>query len=132
MSEPGATDLIELVRRSLTARAIEFPAVFTPDVRLDLSVRVFNPAVYDGYEGLRRYRSEVREVWDSYVSEPEEFHVGEGVVVVFTREVGRGGASGIEVDRHTALLCRIRDGRVSELRLYHDRDRALQDAGLAR
>lgn len=132
MQEPGRTDAVELVRRSLTARRSEFPDLFTPDVRLDLSARIFNPAVYEGYEGLGRYRSEVREVWDSYRSEPEEFHVGEDVVVVFTREVGRGGTSGVEVERHTGLLFRIREGRVCEIRLYHDRERALADAGLAR
>ncbi len=124
-------DPVELVRRSLVARPDEFPALFTADVRLDLSVRVFNPAVFEGYEGLQRYRSEALEVWDSYVIEPEEFHVGQGVVVVFTREVGRGGGSGVEVDRHTALLFAIREGRVCGIRLYHEREQALRDAGLA-
>ncbi len=124
-------DSVELVRRALVAGSDEFPALFTPDMRLDLSVRVFNPAVFEGYEGLRRYRSEVGEVWDSYVIEPEEFHVGDDVVVMFSREVGRGGASGVEVDRHTALLFAIREGRVCEIRLYHEREQALRDAGLA-
>ncbi len=130
MPESGTPDPVELVRRALLARAGEFPAVFTPDLQLDLSVRVFNPALYDGYEGLLRYRAEVREVWDPYVSEPEEFHVGRNVVVVFTREVGRAGSSGVEVDRHTALLFGIREGRVCEIRLYHEREQVLRDAGL--
>jgi hypothetical protein len=40
--------------------------------RLDMSDRVFNPAVYEGHEGIRRFHSEVRDVWQSYVWEPEE------------------------------------------------------------
>ena len=29
--------------------------LFAPDVHLDMSRRVFNPATYDGYAGLRRF-----------------------------------------------------------------------------
>jgi ketosteroid isomerase-like protein len=119
---------IEVVRRALKARRSDFDSVLEPTVRLDLSERVFNPAVYEGYEGIMRWRAEVGEVWESYVSDPEEFiDCGESVVV-FTRERGRGRGSGVELDRSTALLCRLRAGRVSEIRLYHERERALQDA----
>jgi|ERR1017187_2001048 ketosteroid isomerase-like protein len=123
---------VEVVRRALKARRSEFEELIDPAVRLDLSERVFNPAVYEGYEGLLLWRAEVAEVWESYRSEPERFFDGDEVVVVFTRERGHAKGSGIEVDqRPTALLCRLRAGRVSEFRLYHDRERALQDAGLA-
>jgi ketosteroid isomerase-like protein len=123
---------VDLVRRALMARRSEFVELLDPAVRLDLSERVFNPAVYVGYEGIMRWRADVGDVWESYRSEPEEFFGGDAVVVVFTRERGRAKGSGIEVDQHpTALLCRLRAGRVSEIRLYHDRERALADAGLA-
>src|SRR5438309_1680252 len=122
---------VEVVRRALIARRSEFADLLDPAVRLDLSERVFNPAVYEGYEGVMRWRADVGEVWESYRSEPEEFFDGDDVVVVFTRERGRAKGSGIEVDQHpTALLCRLRGGRVSEIRLYHDRERALRDARL--
>src|SRR4051794_27465096 len=123
---------VEVVHRALTARRGEFADLLDPAVRLDLSERVFNPAVYEGYEGVMRWRAGVGDVWDSYRSEPEEIFDGDAVVVVFTRERGRAKGSGIEVDQHpTALLFRLRAGRVSEIRLYHDRERALRDAGLA-
>jgi ketosteroid isomerase-like protein len=64
------------------------------------------------------------------MSEPEEFIEGDEAVVVFTHERGRGRGSGVEVDRATALLCRVHAGRVTEIRLYHNRDRALRDAGV--
>ena len=134
---PGAIPLskedVEIVRRALMARRSEFVELLDPAVHLDLSERVFNPAVYDGYDGVMRWRADVADVWESYHSEPEEFFDGDEVVVVFTRERGRAKGSGIEVDQHpTALLCSLRAGRVSEIRLYHDRQRALLDAGLAR
>jgi ketosteroid isomerase-like protein len=123
---------VDVVRRALTAQRREFVDVLDPAVRLDLSERVFNPAVYDGYEGVMRWRADVSDIWDFYRGEPEELFDGDEVVVVFTRERGRAKGSGIEVDQHpTALLCRLRAGRVSEIRLYHDRERALRDAGLA-
>ena len=97
----------------------------------NVRVRVFNPAVYEGYDGIMQWRAEVGETWDSYRSEAEEFFEGPEVVVVFTQEHGRGKGSGIEVQqRPTALLCRLRTDRVSEIRLYHDRERALRDAGI--
>jgi ketosteroid isomerase-like protein len=123
---------LELVRRALMARRSEFDELLDPDVRLDLSERVFNPDVYEGYDGIMRWRAEVADVWEYYRSEPEEFFEGDGVVVVFTHERARGKGSGVEVDRLTALLCRLRDGRVSEVRLYDERAQALRDAGLGR
>jgi hypothetical protein len=122
---------VEIVRRALKARRSEFEDLLDPAVRLDLSERVFNPAVYEGYDGIMQWRAEVGETWDSYRSEPEQFFEGSGVVVVFTQEHGRGKGSGIEVRQApTALLCRLRGDRVSEVRLYHDRRQALRDAGI--
>ncbi len=119
---------VEIVRRAVNARRSEFTELLDPAVRLDLSERVFNPAVYEGYEGILQWKAEVRDVWESYVSEPEEFFDCGQVVVVFTRERGRGRGSGVEVDRLTALLYRLREGRVTDIRLYHDRDLALRAA----
>ena len=123
---------VEIVRRALKARRSEFDELLDPSVRLDLSERVFNPAVYEGYEGIMRWRADIGDVWESYRSEPEQFFDGDEAVVVFTQERGLAKGSGIEVDQHpTALLFRLRAGRVSEIHLYHDRERALRDAGLA-
>jgi ketosteroid isomerase-like protein len=119
---------VEIVRRALKAKRSEFADLLDPAVRLDLSERVFNPAVYEGYDGIMRWRTEVGEVWESYVSEPEELIDCGQTVVVFTRERARGRGSGVEIDRSTALLYRIRAGRVTEIRLYHERDRAVQEA----
>jgi ketosteroid isomerase-like protein len=103
---------------------------FEPTARLDLSANIFNPAVYEGYEGIARQRREVNDVWESFEVEVERLFEGEDAVVAFTHEHGRGEASGVEVDRHSAFLFRLRDGKVSEVRSYLDRDRALADLGL--
>ena len=59
--------------RSRTARATISPTrssaeVFAPDVVLDMSARVFNPQVYEGYDGLRQFRADAREVWETLSS----------------------------------------------------------------
>jgi ketosteroid isomerase-like protein len=122
---------VEIVRRALSARRSEFAELLDPSVRLDLSERVFNPAVYEGYEGIMQWRADVGEVWEAYWSEPEEYYDGDEVVVAFIRERGRGKGSGIEIDRRTAFLCTLRAGKLTEIRLYLDRDRALRAAGLS-
>ena len=121
---------MEIVRRVMSARRSEFEELLDPDVRLDLSERVFNPGVFDGYDGIMRWRAEIGEVWESYRSEPEEFLDDGDVVVVFTHEYGRGKGSGLEVEQRLALLCRLSGDRVSEIRLYRDREQALSDSGL--
>jgi ketosteroid isomerase-like protein len=55
-------------------------------------------------------------------------------VLVLTHVIGRGKASGLDVgDMRTrgATVFRIVDGKVIELLIYADRDRALADLGLA-
>jgi ketosteroid isomerase-like protein len=122
---------VEIVRRILTTRPGEIlAALLDPAVRLDLSERVFNPAVYEGYEGIVRWFAEVDDVWETYRMQPEEFVDRDDVVVVLARERGRGTGSGVEVERDLTLLCRLCAGRVSEIRLYRDREQALHAAGL--
>src|SRR5204862_8336888 len=118
---------VEIVRRALGARRSEFEQLLDPAVRLDLSERVFNPAVYEGYEGVMRWRADVGDIWESYRSEPEEFFDGDEGGVVFTRERGRAKGSGIEGDQEpTALLWRRRSGRGNEVSFYHNHGRGLR------
>ena len=66
---------VELVRRALEytntpahdAPDEELATVFAPDVVLDMSTRVFNPKVYEGYDGLREFRADLLE--DTYEDE---------------------------------------------------------------
>jgi len=99
---------------------------FQPSARLDLSELTFNAAVYEGYDEIARQRREVNDVWETFEVEVEQLVEGEHAVVAFTHERGRG-VSGVDVDRRSAFLFRLADGKVSEVRLYLDRDRALAD-----
>jgi ketosteroid isomerase-like protein len=96
--------------------------------RLDMSDRVFNPAVYEGHDGIRRFYSEVRDVWESYVWEPEELIEAGPDVVALIRSTGRGRGSGVEVDRKTAMVWSVREGQAIALRFFRDRGEALKGA----
>jgi ketosteroid isomerase-like protein len=121
---------VEIVRRAheaLNGGDIDaLVALCDVDFRLDMSDRVFNPAVYEGHDGIRRFYSEVRDVWASYVWEPEELtEVGDNVLALL-RSGGRGRGSGVEVDRRTAMVWTVRAGRATALRFFRDRNAALE------
>ena len=72
--------------------------------------------------------------WEEFHSEPEEYHEIDGErVLVLARFSARGKTSGLEAARthlKTASLFHVRDGKVTRLVAYWNRDRALADLGL--
>ena len=125
---------VEIVRRVYdatlhgeTERVIE---LLDPRIRLDMSERVFNPAVYEGHEGSRRFFAEIDEVWDDFRAEPLEFiDAGENVVVAHMVR-GRGKESGVEVELPSTSVYTVHDGLVTAIHMYRDHGRALEAAGL--
>jgi ketosteroid isomerase-like protein len=101
-----------------------------PAFRLDMSDRVFNPAVYEGHDGIRRFYSDVWDVWESVTWEPEKFLQSSDRVIALLRESVKGRGSGVEVERRTAMLWTIRGDRLTSLRFFRDRTDALEAAGL--
>jgi ketosteroid isomerase-like protein len=100
------------------------------EFRLDMSDRVFNPAVYTGHDGIRRFYAEVRDVWASYIWEPEELMEAGDNVVALLRSIGRGQGSGVEVERRAAMVWTVREGRATALRFFRDRNQALKTVGI--
>jgi ketosteroid isomerase-like protein len=71
-------------------------------------------------------------LWEHLRFDAEEYReLGGGSVLVLSRMKGSGKGSGAEVDQRRASLFQIRDGKVTRLALYWNRDRALTDLGLA-
>jgi len=123
-----STDLVRRAHEALNSGDMDaLIALCDSGFRLDMSDRVFNPAVYKGHEGIRRFHSEVRDVWESYVWEPEELiDVGSDVVALL-RSSGRGRGSGVEVQRETAMVWSAREGRAIAMRFFRNRDDALKN-----
>ncbi len=104
--------------------------LLSPAMTLDMSRRTFNPDVYEGYEGLRRFRRERDEVWEEFVVTPERMiDAGEKVVVIESLG-GSGRGSGVETRSRSASVWTVRDGRVIAMATYYDPREALKAAGL--
>jgi ketosteroid isomerase-like protein len=86
--------------------------------------------VFRGREGLKRWVDSTREIWDEWRFEPERFLDAGDRVAVLVRVVARGGSSGVSLDRETAHLWTLRDGRVTRCEVYLDRSEALEAARL--
>jgi ketosteroid isomerase-like protein len=73
--------------------------------------------------------------WEHFSMTAEEFRELDGErVLVLHRYSGRGKTSGVnldEVQAEAAILLHVRDGRVTRLVGYNDREHALSDVGLS-
>jgi ketosteroid isomerase-like protein len=102
-----------------------------PAFHLDMSGRIFNPEIYEGHDGLRRFYADVRDIWEQYRWTPEQLLDAQPHVVALVHAQGRGRGSGLEIDRRIALVWTFARGRAIAVRLYVDPAKALQAVGLA-
>ena len=106
----------------------ELAELFVPDVVLDMTARVFNPLVYEGYEGLHQYRVDLREVWQEVAFHPQELIEEGDRVLAITRMTGSGRGSGVPIDEGGAALYRLDGGRIDHVRfLGASRDEAVAE-----
>jgi ketosteroid isomerase-like protein len=92
------------------------------------------PGTWRGLAGLAegtRYRLNA---WEEFRVEADEYRELDGErVLVLGHASGRGKTSGLELGQmqtDSAILFHLRDGRVSRLVTYLDRERGLADLGL--
>jgi ketosteroid isomerase-like protein len=72
------------------------------------------------------------EQWDDYRIDSVEVLADPGdLVVVSTRQSGRGRQSGLEVTMEFTFLFTVRGGKLTEWRLFTDEAQALEAAGLS-
>jgi ketosteroid isomerase-like protein len=125
------TDIVRRAHDALNRGDAEaLAALCAPDFRLDMSDRIFNPAVYMGHEGIRRFVADVQEVWETFTWEPTDLKEAGGVVLALVHSVGRGRGSGLQIDRHSAMLWKIPEDVLLALTFYRDPSTARKAAGL--
>jgi ketosteroid isomerase-like protein len=84
-----------------------------------------------GHDGVRAYAGSITAAWQEFSVRAERFLELGDRVLVLTRELGRGRASGIEVQsRPTAHLWTLRDGCVVRFEVFWEREEGLRAAGL--
>ncbi len=78
---------------------------------------------YRGHEGLEAYLRDAGELWDELELTPAEFHdLRPGEVLVFGRVRARRGS--MILDSASAWLWRLREGKVTSLKVFDDADEA--------
>jgi ketosteroid isomerase-like protein len=87
--------------------------------------------VFRGREGAMQLFTMLRGVWGEFRFEPKRFLDAGDRVLVFIRLVAKGGASGVPIELKTAHVWTVRDGRLTSVRFYRDRSKALEAAGLS-
>jgi len=126
---------VEIVRRAsrfwIERDFSQMTELLDPEVVIDLSRNVFNPDVYRGYDGVKRYVQAVDEMWDKFEARIEEVIDAGDTVVTSTRISGVGRGSGVQADMQLFQVVTLRDGRVLQVTGgYRDRAEALEAAGL--
>jgi ketosteroid isomerase-like protein len=93
------------------------------------------PGAWIGVTDMAAAWREFIGAWEGFRSQVDEFHeLDDERVLVLTQIGGRGKTSGVEFEQlrtQSASLLHLRDGKVTRLVNYLDRERALADLGLA-
>ena len=105
---------------------------FDPNVVWDTSnFHDWPESTYHGVEGVERFLSEWREVWDGLEVDVEDIRAApDGRVVSLVRQRGKGRGSGLAMEMESAQVATLRDGKVTRIDNYEDRAEALAAAGL--
>ena len=107
----------------------EFAEITPPDAEFDFTDAYPEGPVVRGLEGVRRIVANWP--WGALTFEPERFiDVDAERVLVFIRATATGVGSGVPVQRRTAHECTFRAGRLVRFKVYSDRRKALEVAGL--
>jgi ketosteroid isomerase-like protein len=87
---------------------------------------------FEGRHEVIGYMVEFESQWESYRVEPEAVEALDGgVVLVSGRQIGVGTASGLEISEPVFIVNQVRDGKVIGTHWHVDREKALENAGLA-
>jgi ketosteroid isomerase-like protein len=86
--------------------------------------------VFRGRPGLRRWIDVTKEIWDDWQLRAERYLLAGDQVVVLVRVIAQGNLSGVRLDRKTAHIWDVADGRVTRCEVFLDRAEGLRKAGL--
>jgi ketosteroid isomerase-like protein len=99
------------------------------DERFELHMPATYPEgaqVFRGHEGLKRWVAKTREVWDEWRFEVERYLDAGDRVIALVHVVAEGGLSGVHLERDTAHIWSLADGKVIRCEVYLDRAEALR------
>jgi ketosteroid isomerase-like protein len=125
---------VEIVLRGVAALNQGDPEAFNALCDAEFEMRlvgaVGEPVSYVGADGVFEFFHDMSESWSDWGFEVDGARDLDEQVLITGRQTGRGRVSGVEVDSPRACLLSVRDGAVTELRLFAEPAEALKAAGL--
>ena len=108
-------------------------ACFDADTVYDLKhFREWPDHTYRGIDGVRHFLTEWLSLWtDSEAGVDQILAAPDDRVVVLTRQRGKGRESGLPMSMEWAQLISVRNGKITRVDAYDDRQEALEAAGLS-
>jgi ketosteroid isomerase-like protein len=89
------------------------------------------PGTWTGVAGMAKAIHDIFSALENFRVKATEFReLDDGQVLALVRFRASGKTSAVDVDQESAELFHVRDGRVTRLVAYWERDRALADLGL--
>jgi ketosteroid isomerase-like protein len=92
------------------------------------------PGRWRGRAGVAEALRAILNAWEDFRADADEFReLDDERVLVLTRRSGRGKTSGLELDKlqtRGATLFHLRDGRVTKMVVYWERETGLDDLGI--
>jgi ketosteroid isomerase-like protein len=114
-------------RRDIEAGA----ALATPDFEWRPYLESLRGESFRGPDGVRAFMRELDTHFERFEIERLRYAEAGERVVVFCRSSGRGRGSGVELEIESIHVWELREGKVTRLVTYLDRDEALKAAGLS-
>jgi ketosteroid isomerase-like protein len=126
---------VETVKRAIAAvneRDIDaYLSCCTKDVQLSTPLAEVS-GVYEGADGIRRFFADVGDTGPDFQLTIERVEaIGPDRVLAFMLVTATGRASGIPQDARTGNVYDLADGKIKRIRIFVDRDEALEAAGLS-
>ena len=128
----------EVVRQFIEAarsgdHAIEvFIAVSDPSIEHTRLPAASGPETYSGHDGVRRWFTDMADLWREWRNEIQELaEVAPDTVVARVRFIAVGRDSGVPVEARLGLVCVVSEGKILRSRTYSSGEAALEAAGLS-
>ena len=126
---------VEVVKRAVEAinrRDIDgYLACCTENVQLITPIAEVAGSGYDGPDGIRRFFTDIGDAGPDFKITIEHLEaIGPDRVLALGRNTGTGRASGIPMEYVTGNVYDFAGGKIQRIRIFFDREQALEAAGL--
>ena len=101
-----------------------------PAIEWDAGATALTTRIYHGVDGVIEFFDTVLDAFEQVRQVPERFIDCGDQVVVFVRTEARARTVDLEVDELWAHLVTVRNGKVTRVEQFRNRDEALEAAGL--